>query len=173
MLIRRRTISLLGQRREQRPRVALSSSTDPNTISRSNWNSWRALLRILGVALSVISIGCIAWAYTTGPKSIIDHYVSDGQDVPWVMIPVSTLPLVPPTNLQSPISKLTPTAHSLNHLQPSLPPLHRTFLSPYCTPPHTYPPLRPPLPPHPLGYKPHLNFRRCSNASMDCGTVLC
>ncbi|KAG6994186.1 hypothetical protein G7Y79_00046g082370 [Physcia stellaris] len=92
MLIRRRTISLLGpesQRRARSPRIASSSSTDPKSISRSNWNSWRALLRILGIALSLISIGCVAWAYATGPKSTIDHHVSDGQDVPWVLIPLT------------------------------------------------------------------------------------
>lgn len=101
MVIRRRTISLLGSespRRQHRPQDALPSTTDLDIISRSNWKSWRALIRVLAITLSLISIGCIAWAYATGPRAIIDHYVSDGQDVPWVLIPVSfPFSLYPPS----------------------------------------------------------------------------
>ena len=78
-----------AQRRESRhtnPR----SVADLETLLRANWTSWRAYLRVTAVVLCVASIGCIAWAYAVGPHGKIDHHISDGQDVPWVLIPVSS-----------------------------------------------------------------------------------
>ena len=96
MVIKRRTVSLLRPPNQQsagRPSDPSSSATDPDAIRRGNWNSWRAYLRIVATTLCIVSIACIAWAYDHSPKGEIDHYVSDGQDVPWVLIPVRLHPI--------------------------------------------------------------------------------
>ena len=91
MAIRRRTASLLSPEplRRESQHTNPNSSTDLDALRRANWTSWRTYLRAIIVILCVTSIGCMAWAYAVGPHGKIDHHVADGQDVPWVLIPVS------------------------------------------------------------------------------------
>ncbi|KAL8997829.1 MAG: hypothetical protein Q9169_003002 [Polycauliona sp. 2 TL-2023] len=96
MSIRRRTLSLVQpgptHQEARSPSQPQQPSIDLNDIRRANWTSWRALLRVASIVLSLAAIGCMGWVATHsfhGPQH--DHHVYDGVDVPWVLIPLSLL----------------------------------------------------------------------------------
>ncbi|CAF9925346.1 MAG: hypothetical protein HETSPECPRED_005811 [Heterodermia speciosa] len=114
--IRRRTGSLLRPANQQSEGIPFDTSSpaiDLKAIARANWSSWRAHLRIAAIALCLVSIACIAWAYDHSPKGKIDHHVSDGQDVPWILLPLSLTTLISLFSLLllfTPLSSLHPYA---------------------------------------------------------------
>ena len=142
--IRRRTGSLLrpaNQQSEGKPFDTSSPAIDLKAIARANWSSWRVHLRIATIALCLVSIACIAWAYDHSPKGKIDHHVSDGQDVPWILIPVRLhpIPIPVPQTITPVLTSQLAIPH--NSHQPSLPPpsIHTALFSA---------PLRDPTPGH-------------------------
>ena len=178
MVIRRRTFSLLGPANQRSAGKSLDPSsfaTDLDAIRRGNWSSCRAHLRAAAIVLCIVSIACIAWAYDHSPKSQIDHHVSDGQDVPWILIPVRLYPSLIHT-YSCPTSR---TMISMLIYAPALP--HNSHQYPFL-PSSPHPalfsaPLRHPSarhlqPHHPLRRELHLNIWRLPNASVDRRTIL-